>query len=128
MKTRHWRYWLLLAIAVGTVATGVIQMVAPGFVLGILSAEATQTSRHFFAIVGMFMGVIGGALAHALWSAKHHPVVVFWAGVQKIGAAVAVTVGVTHGLFSALALLVAGFDLFSGAIAFWYWWEIRNLT
>lgn len=126
MKTRDWHYWTLAAIAVITIFSGLLQMSSPGFELRMLSAESTPTSRHFFAIVGMFMVLFGGAFLHALCSPAHHPVVVLWASFQKFGAFAAVALGVLNHIFSPLALLVASFDLCSGVLGIWYWRKIRQ--
>lgn len=126
MKTRNLAYWLLLGIAVVTIFSGLFQMVAAGFELRLLAAQATATSRHFFAIVGMFMVLFGAALLHALLSPTHHPIVVFWASLQKFGAFAAVGLGVLHHIFSPLALLVAGFDFCSGILGIWYWFQIKR--
>jgi len=105
-----------------------VQMVRPALVLGVIDGESTATSRHFFGIVGMFMVLFGGAMLHALRSATHHPVVVLWAGLQKLGAFAAVGLGVWRGLFSWLVLGVAVFDLVSGLLIFWYWLTIRSAS
>jgi hypothetical protein len=127
MKTKTLTYWVLVGIAVITIFSGLIQLIAPGFELRMLSAESTPTSRHFFAIVGMFMILFGAALLHALCSPTHHPIVVFWASLQKFGAFAAVGLGVLHHIFSPLALLVAGFDLCSGILGISYWVKIRRV-
>lgn len=126
MKTRDWLYWVLAAISVSTVVSGLVQLISPGFVLDIVGGEATPTSKHFFAIVGMFMALFGGMLLQALLGAGHQPVAVFWAGLQKLGAFAAVGLGVLNEIFSALALLVAGFDLLSGLLVIGYWRRIRK--
>ena len=126
MKKKDWLYMLLLLIAASTFLTGAVQAIAPGFILRLLSAELTITSRHFFAIVGMFMVLFGGATLHALLSFKHHPVVILWSSFQKFGASVAVALGVQHHVFSSLALVVAAVDFVSGVLALWYWSRIRR--
>jgi hypothetical protein len=126
MKVKDWSYWVLLCIAVITIISGLVQLTAPGFELRMLNAEATPTSRHFFAIVGMFMVLFGAALLHALCSPTNHPIVVFWASLQKFGAFAAVGLGVLAHIFSPLALFVAGFDFFSGILGIWYWFKIRR--
>ncbi|MGH2627048.1 MAG: patatin [Anaerolineales bacterium] len=125
MKRRGWLYWVLLAIGAITVVSGLVQAAAPGFVLGLIGGEASAANRHSFAIVGMFMVLFGGLLSHALLSPADHPVAVLWAGLQKLGAAGAVGLGVSKGLFASFALLVAGFDLLSGMLALAYWLSIR---
>jgi len=117
---------LLAIISILTVLSGLTQLFFPGLVLRILSAELTPTTAHFFAIVGMFMVLFGGLLLHALLSPQHHPVAVFWAGLQKFGAAAAVAFGVGKAVFSPLALMVGGFDLLSGTLIFLYWFLIRS--
>jgi hypothetical protein len=111
----------LLAIAAITVASGAAQLVMPAFVLRVVGAEVTPTASHFFAIVGMFMVLFGGALWQAVRSPEPQPVALFWAGLQKFGAAAAVGLGVMHDIFSPLALGVASFDLVSGVLIIWYW-------
>ena len=126
MKKKDWLFWLLLLIAASTALTGAVQVIAPAFILRQLSAEVTITSAHFFAIVGMFMVLFGGATLHALLSRKHHPVVILWSSFQKFGASGAVALGVQRGVFSSLAIIVAVVDLLSGLLAFWYWRRIRR--
>jgi hypothetical protein len=126
MKNKDWLYWLLVLIAASTLLTGAVQAVAPGFILHVLSAEITGTTKHFFAIVGMFMVLFGGATLHALLSFKHHPVVILWSSFQKFGASIAVGLGVHHGIFASLGLIVAIVDFVSGVLALWYWSRIRR--
>lgn len=126
MKKKDAVYVLLIIIAAATALTGAIQSVAPAFILNLLDAETDRTSQHFFAIVGMFMVLFGGATLHALLSLRHHPIVIFWSALQKLGASVAVGMGVLHGLFSQLGWVVAVVDLLSGLLALWYWKRIRQ--
>ncbi len=126
MNKRPLLWWIVLAIAVLTVVSGLVQMFAPGFVLQVVSAQITPTSTHFFAIVGMFMFLFGGALWQALCSDGPETVVFIWSGLQKIGAAGAVGLGVHNAIFSKLSLLVASFDLLSGVLIFAYWLTYRK--
>jgi hypothetical protein len=126
MKPRPALFWILVAIGAITVASGLLQVIAPGLVLRVVGAEVTPTTMHFFGIVGMFMTLFGGLLLHALFSQAHHPAMVFWASLQKFGASAAVGFGVLHQIFASLALLVAGFDFLSGLLALWYWSRIRS--
>lgn len=117
---------LLVGLIGGTtVVAGLVQALAPGFVLDILGAESTATTRHFFAIVGMFMAVVGGAVVHAVLADGDHPIVILWGGIQKVGAVVGVLAGVFADVFTPLALAVVAFDAVSAAITFWYWRRIR---
>jgi hypothetical protein len=125
MKARSWDYWALLAIGGLTMVSGLLQAAAPDLVLGLISGDASAANRHSFAILGMFMVLFGGLLSHALLGPRHLPVAVLWSGLQKLGAAGAVGLGVGKGLFGSLALLVAGFDLLCGLLALRYWSSIR---
>ena len=116
----------LLAIALLTVVSGAVQLLAPRIVLRIVGGDTSPAAAHFFGIVGMFMVLFGGLLWQALRSPTPMPVPVFWAALQKLGASAAVALGVSRGLFGVIALLVASFDLFSGVLALWYWSHIRR--
>ena len=118
---------VVAAVAGLTVLSGLGQLVLPGVVLDALGAESTPTSRHFFAIVGMFMAVVGGVTLQALL-ADPPPYVVLWCAVQKAGAVAAVTVGVARDLFAGIALLVAAFDLLSAVLAGLLWRRMRART
>jgi hypothetical protein len=120
--------WTLAAIAAGTAVSGLVQMVAPGFVLDILSASSTATTRLFFGIVGMFMAIVGGMLVHALLEPYDRRVVVFWASLQKLAACAAVTLAVVNDIFAAYALLLATFDFLTGVLGMAYLWRIRRPT
>ena len=126
MSARGWLYWSLVVIGAMTMVTGVVQAIAPGFILERLSAEATAASLYFFAIVGMFMVLFGGLLLHALFSTAPQHVALLWAGLQKFGASAAVALGVMNGVFSRLALLVALFDFVSGVLVISYWLSVKS--
>lgn len=108
---------LLILIAVATVVSGLTQMVAPGFVLGVIGADASAPSQHLFRTVGMFMLITGAMFFQALMSQSREPSIPLWIGIQKLAAAALVGWGVYAGLFGALALGVAGFDLITGILA-----------
>lgn len=111
---------VLLAVAAITVVSGLAQAVAPSFVLGVIGAEAGAVGAHAFGIVGMFMVLFGGLLWEGLPPRGAIPAALRWAGLQKLGAAGAVGLGVARGLFGPLALGVALFDLASGVLIFVY--------
>ncbi len=119
-------WWVVMGIALITVVSGGVQMLAPQFVLKLVAAQITPTSSHFFAIVGMFMFLFGGALWQGLCKAGPQGTIFIWAGLQKIGAAAAVGLGVHHAIFSKVSLLVAGFDLLSGLLILTYWLTSRK--
>jgi hypothetical protein len=118
-------YWLILAISAITVVTGLVQIVAPAFVLGLVGVNQDTTSEQLFATVGMFMTLFGAMLFQALRGASNQQVAVFWAAMQKFGASVAVFTGVQRHVFSKVAILVAAFDGLSGVLIFWYWSKNR---
>lgn len=113
-------YWLLVLISITTIVSGVVQIFAPAFILGLISAEITAATRQCFATVGMFMFLFGGMLLHGLITRQMLTPVFLWAGLQKIGAFIAVAIGVKNHVFSPMAMLVAGFDLLSGILVFVY--------
>ena len=127
MNKRDWLHGVLTAIAVVTIVSGLVQLFATSFELRLLSSEATPTAVQYFATIGMFMVLFGGAFLNTLLSPAPSPVLVFWCALQKLGACAAVGIGVAHHLLSPLALLVAGFDLCSGILALAYWGRIRAI-
>ncbi len=115
----------LIAISALTVVSGAVQALAPRRLLRSLMVEDDATTRHLFGTIGMFMVIVGGGLLNALLRPGRDPVIVFWAAAQKIGAFLAVGIGVRRRIFSPLALGVAFFDLLSGLLAAAYWRRIR---
>ena len=114
-------YRLTMAVGAVTVGAGLVQLVAPGLVLRLLDAESTVATRQLFAIVGMFMAVVGAALLHGLLRAdRERGVILLWSGVQKVGAATLVTLAVASHVFSGLGLTLALNDFASSLIIFWY--------
>ena len=113
-------YWLLVLISVSTLISGLVQIFAPGFILGLVGADITPATRQCFATIGMFMALFGGMLLHVLLTRQMLHPVFLWAGLQKIGAFVAVGLGVMNHVFSPMAMAVAGFDLLSGILIFVY--------
>jgi hypothetical protein len=124
----HWRRdpsrWTLFAIAVGTFFSGLLLVVAQRFVLDIFSATTTTSDRLFFAIIGMFMAVVGGTLAQDLLQLRPSRIVVGWSAVQKLGASAAMSLAVALSVFSAYGIILAGFDFCSALVAVAYWWRI----
>ncbi|MDQ3980295.1 MAG: hypothetical protein M3314_12195 [Actinomycetota bacterium] len=117
---------LTVTVAAVTIGAGLVQLMAPGFVLGLLNGESTTSTRQLFAIVGMFMAVVGGVLLHGLMTHGERQVILLWAGVQKAAAGFLVTHAVTNDVVSGLALVVALNDLVSSGLIFWYRSTLRN--
>ena len=120
-KSLFWPlHWLLVLISISTVVSGIVQIFAPSFILGLVSAEITPATKQCFATIGMFMFLFGGLLLQVLLSRQIIAPVFLWAGLQKVGAFIAVGIGVFHQVFGPKSLLVAGFDLLSGILIFLY--------
>lgn len=111
---------LVVTISVITIISGLSQVVMPDMVLHIIGADVSPISGHLFGIVGMFMALFGSLMLHTVYSATTSSVAVFWCAMQKLGAFVAVGIGVLNGLFSWMASGVAIFDLFSGLLFLYY--------
>jgi len=116
----------VVLISVATMISGFVQMIFPDFILGIIGGETIESNSHSFSIVGMFMLIFGSLLLHNTYSIKESPVTIFWCAIQKLGAAVAVSVGIYKGLFIMLAGAVAGFDLFSGILFLIYLKQVKK--
>lgn len=117
---RHPLRAVLVALALITALTGVAEILAPAALLSLLGAVSTPLGMQLFATVGLFMVVVGGLLTQSLLQHAPNRDVVLWSGVQKAGAAVAVSLGVLHGVFAPIALLVAAFDLATAVLLFVY--------
>ena len=117
---------VLALIAVSTIVSGMAQVIAPGFVLDLLSVDRLETTRQLFATIGMFMTLFGGLMLQALLDAGEHPMIVFWASLQKLGASAAVALGVARDVFAPVALAVASFDLLSALLGFAFWQRVRR--
>jgi hypothetical protein len=117
--------WSLFAIAVGTFFSGLLLIAFQRFVLDILSAPTTTSDRLFFAIIGMFMAIVGGTLTQDLWG-RPHWFVVGWSALQKACASGAMSAAVALSVFSYYGLILAGFDFCSALLAIAYWWRLST--
>lgn len=111
---------LIAAISVATLLSGLTQIVAPAFVLRTVGAEVTPTTRHFFGIVGLFMALFGGLMLQTIYQARPWRGAVLWCACQKLGACLAVFLGIAHGIFGWTAAAVAVFDGLSGILFLYY--------
>lgn len=117
---RHPLRAVLVVIAVITALTGLAEILLPATMLSLLGAQPTALATQLFATVGLFMIIVGGLLTQSLLRHTPNQDVVFWSGLQKTGAVVAVSVGVLNSVFGPIALLVAAFDLATAVLLFVY--------
>jgi len=117
-----------LAIAIITIISGLMQLISPSSVLGMVGVEITPTTQQLFATIGMFMIMFGALMVHAIYSIAQNGAAVLWSALQKIGASIAVFIGIFHHLFSPLAALVASFDFFSFILLIIYYRNISKLN
>jgi len=118
--------WLrrgLLAIAAGTFLSGLLLIVLQRWILDLLSAPTTTSDRLFFAIIGMFMAIVGGTLTQDLLR-RPSRLVVGWSALQKLGASAAMSLAVALSVFSYYGIILAGFDFCSSLLAIGYWLRI----
>jgi hypothetical protein len=116
--------WTLFAIAAGTFLSGLLLVVAQGFVLDILSAPTTTSDRLFFGIIGMFMAIVGGMLTQTLLQPPPSRIIVGWSALQKLCASAAMSLAVALSVFSYYGIILAAFDFCSAVLAASYWWRI----
>jgi hypothetical protein len=117
-----------LGIAIITIISGLMQMIDPSFVLTMVGGAINPTTCHFFAIIGMFMVFFGGLMTQAIFSVQQNNAAVLWAAIQKMGASLAVFIGIYHHLFSPVAALVASFDFCSFFLLIIYYKNIIKLN
>jgi hypothetical protein len=115
---------ILLLISVTTLISGAMQVISPSSVLDFVGAEIDSTTSQLFATIGMFMFLFGGMMIHALYHEDDNHVVFIWSALQKLGASLAVAIGIMNGIFLPISGMVAAFDLVSGILFFVY---LRNL-
>lgn len=119
---------ILLLISITTLFSGAMQVISPAYVLNFVGAEIDSTTEQLFSTIGMFMFLFGGMMIHALYHEDDNRVVVIWSALQKLGAAIAVTVGIMKGVFLPVAGLVASFDLVSGILFFVYLRSLKSMN
>jgi hypothetical protein len=117
--------WSLWAIAVGTFLSGLLLIVLQRWILDLLSAPTTTSDRLFFAIIGMFMAIVGGTLTQDLLRQPHR-FVVGWSALQKAGASAAMSLAVALSVFSYYGIILAAFDFCSALLAIGYWWRLAR--
>jgi hypothetical protein len=118
-----WLRRALLAVAAGTFLSGLLLIVLQRWILDLLLAPTTTSDRLFFAIIGMFMAIVGGTLTQDLLR-RPSRLVVGWSALQKLGASAAMSLAVALSVFSYYGIILAGFDFCSALLAIAYWWRI----
>jgi hypothetical protein len=119
---------ILLLISITTLLSGAMQVISPAYVLNFVGAEIDSTTKQLFATIGMFMLLFGGMMIHALYHEDDNSVVVIWSALQKLGASIAVAVGIMKGVFLPVAGLVASFDFVSGILFFVYLRSLKSIN
>lgn len=109
---------VLRFIAAVTLLSGIIQAVAPGWILSLVDGNAG--AAYAFAIVGFFMALFGGLLWQSVGAGMR--IGILWTGLQKVGASAAVFIGIHRGVFGGpMAFTVASFDALSAILIFVYY-------
>ncbi len=124
-RVTAWLRRALLAIAAGTFLSGLLLIVLQRWILDLLSAPTTTSDRLFFAIIGMFMAIVGGTLTQDLLR-RPSRLVVGWSALQKLGASAAMSLAVALSVFSYYGIILAGFDFCSALLAIAYWWRVAR--
>lgn len=117
---------ILLLISVSTLISGAMQVISPELVLNFVGASVDLTTKQLFATIGMFMFLFGGMMIHALYHEEDNRVVVIWSALQKLGASVAVAIGIVKGVFLPVAGLVATFDFVSAILFVVYLQSLKS--
>lgn len=104
-------------VGILTAVSGACLVVVPRLILRILGAGRREPAPFFVQVVGMFMMTSGGLLADGSRQTPPAPIALRWALAQKIGAAVAMVLGVRSKRIGRLALVIAAIDACSAALA-----------
>lgn len=127
MKTISWKYWILLGSAFFNLGIGLAQVFAPRAVMAQLQVAVDLNTVQFFWTLGFLLVVIAGLQIQSyLFTKPDQPLIVFWSGVEKLGAAGAVTVGVLHHVFGPIMFFVAVMSVLLALLHLWYWCDIRD--
>lgn len=116
----------LILISTITIVSGLAQLFAGERVLGIIAPTASGAEVHLFQTVGMFMVITGAMFLQSLLTRSKEGAIPFWISVQKFAAAVLVLIAWAKGYFLWITLGVAGFDAFTGLLAFVFWRRMRS--
>lgn len=117
---RNWADWLLIAAAVITILTGLLQMLLPGMILNSMGISPSDETIYFFRVLSLLIILFGGALLQSALSRESMAIILLWASLQKLLGAAAVVLAVLSGLLSSGVLAVAGYDFIAGLFILWY--------
>ena len=120
-QARHWTEWLLIAIAVITLLSGIGQLLLPDAALTFMGVNPLPESRYLFRLVSLLTALFGGVLLHTSFPGQYDSVVLLWAGLQKLFGAAAVLLAVLGGLIASQTLLIAGYDALAGVYVLWFY-------
>jgi hypothetical protein len=108
---------ITVAIAWLTALSGIALVFVPPKLLALLTTQPPDaTDVHLFAIVGIFMAVVGGLLASAMRRPHALATVLPWSTLQKFLAAAFVAWGIMRGVLSPLGWPIAAIDFASGLL------------
>lgn len=107
---------LAQGVGVMTAASGAALVLAPRLVLRLLGAGRREPGMFFLQVVGMFMTASGGLLIDGTRGDQPSAVALRWAFAQKLGAAVAVSLGVRSGRLGRQAAGIAAIDGLSAVL------------
>jgi O-antigen/teichoic acid export membrane protein len=116
----------IILISIATMISGIMQIVAPAYVLAFIGADQAAITTQLFATIGMFMLFFGAMMLQVIYSSGENKAAVLWSAIQKFGASIAVVLGVIKGLFLTIALAIALFDICSGFILVYYLYSLRK--
>lgn len=110
----------VVAVAGVTFLAGLGALLTPRLLLQLLAVSAGGIGEFFLRLVGMLVVLFGGLLSHALIRPTYARPILFWAGLEKVGFAVALAAGYLTSTLGSLAVAIAAVDLVSGLILFAY--------
>lgn len=118
--SRHWTHWLLVAVAIVTVLSGIGQALLPDRTLAFMGLMISDDTVFLIRVLSLLVALFGGALLHSALTARFEHTVLLWVGLQKLIGAASMLLGMTNGLFASEVLLVAGFDFAAGLYVLWF--------
>ncbi len=125
-RDRFWR--TLCGIGIVTVCIGFAELTFPNETLDLVAINVSETSKYLLAVVGLMTGSFGLMFLYAIVSVTPQHVAILWSGVQKCALAALVGLGIQRGILSHVAIVLASFDLVSGAMIVGYWYWVRQMT